>query len=402
MKVLIWPTTFGADLWSLTRYLDQREDVEVRIVMADPHVFDREGVAQLFPIKAPFTARKWYHQLVRQTDFRPDVTIMDNQIPLVRTSPKGLMLWHGFGWKGPNDENEWKWLHRSLKRTWGDIRVPNADFRWQCFGPWDFEHRTTVSAIAPENCRILGSASHDDLRHPLDRALLQPFYPFDVVKRKTVLIAPTWHYGEVFAHWGSDNQLFDELLDHIERREANAILRLHDSYRYDREYRAFVDDLARRHPNLLVKFKNQNPDNLLDLQVSDVLITNYSSIANLFYATLRPTVHVYPVRHADEEFQWRRYTVAGVRSKSVPGARYIWKLPPEEHGGLLSSEFGELIKMLDRSLDDPACCRERAQAFLDKHMLGADGSSCERIWDALLELVAMEPGEATGETTSAR
>jgi len=386
LKILVWATTFGADLWSLTRYLDQRDDVTLKVVMGDPRAFAREGVSTLFPLQAPLLKRRKVHDVAGVPFFKPDITILDNRVPLRATSPKGFVLWHGFGWKGPNDRREFRVLHGQLKAAWGDPLAPNPDFRWQCFGPWDFEHRTETSGFHPDNCRILGAASHDHLRVDFDKARAQPYYPFDVVNRKTVLIAPTWHYGEVFAHWGSDGDLFERLVSHLERRECNVILRLHDSFRFGKYYRKMLKGLADRHSNVLLKFKDQSPDNFLDLQVSDTLITNYSSIANLYYATKRPTLHVYPVKSADEEFMWRKYTVLGVREEVVDNARYIWKLPPETHGGLLARDFDTLLEQLDQALDEPTCCAETAQAFLDEHMLGADGGNCERIWGALKEL----------------
>ncbi len=387
LKILVWATTFGADLWSFTRWLDQRSDVQVKVVMGDPRRFKREGVARLFPLeRTQLIKRRKLHDVTGVPLFNPDVTIIDNHVPLRAQSDKAFVLWHGFGWKGPNDRHEWKMFHAQLRRNWGDPLSPNRNFRWQCFGPWDFEHRTEVGGIHPENARILGAASHDDLRVPLDKLRAQPYYPFDVVNRKTVLIAPTWHYGEVFAHWGTDADLFERLLSHLEQRGVNVILRLHDSFRFGRYYRRFLGDLAAKHRNVLLKFKDEAPDNFLDLQVSDTLITNFSSIANLFYATRRPTVHVYPVRSADEEFMWRKYTVVGVREKKIQNARYIWKLPPETNGGLLAHSFDELLEQVDQALDEPECCAERVGAFLDEHMLGADGKSCERIWGALTEL----------------
>lgn len=392
MRILVWATTFGADLWSFTKYADQRPDTDVTVVMDDPETFLQQGVADLFPLEATFVKRRWYHYAIGAAGFSPDVTIMDNRTPFLRTSPTALMLWHGFGWKGPDSEKDLWWLHHSLWRTWGDARRPNDRFRWQCFGPWDKEHRTEVSGMHPANCRILGAASHDDLRTPLDREKAQPYYPFDLTVRPTVLIAPTWHYGEVFAHWGTDDVLVDRLLAHLERRNTNVILRLHDAYRFSEEYRALLDDLADRYTNVMLKFKDEAPDNYLDLQVADVLITNYSSIANLFYATRRPTIHVYPVRHADEAFMQRRYTLAGVRTSRVEKARYTWKLPPEDNGGLMARSFDDLIAQIDHSLDHPDCCKDKAQDFLDRHMLGADGRVCERIWQTLDELTALSAG----------
>ena len=386
MRILIYATTFGADLWSFTKYLDHRPDTHVDVVMPNPDLYHKEGVAQLFPLQAGIHKRRWHHNFLSRLIYRADVTIMDNHVPFRKTSPYGLMLWHGFGWKGPNDEEEFKWLHKSLKMTWGDAKKENPRFRWQCFGPYDFEHRTKISGFAPENCRVLGAASHDDLRKPLDRSLAQPFYPFDIQNKPTVLIAPTWHYGDVLEHWGGDEILFPKLIQHIGAMGGNIILRLHDSYRFEQKYVDFLHSLEQQHDNLMLKFKDFSQDNFLDLQVSDLLITNFSSIANLFYATGRPTIHIYPVNDADESFMWKSRFLTGFRVREVESVKYIWKFPPEENGGLLATNFDMLMDQVSHALEDPDCCRERAQAFLDKHMIGADGRNCERIWNALLEL----------------
>lgn len=402
MKVLIYATTFGADLWAFTHFLDQKSDVEIRVLLNDPELFKSQGIAELYPLDAELIERKWYHSLFGLRGFEPDVTIMDNDVPLFAPSPKGMVLWHGFGWKGPNDEQEFRWLHLSLKNCWGSAKSPNPDFLWQCFGPWDFEHRTGVSGFAPENCRILGSASHDYLRQSFDVEEAQQYYPFDVANKPTILIAPTWHYGEVFSHWGSDYDIFPRLIKQIKGHGANIILRLHDSYRFDKEYRTFLDSLAKRYDNVYLKYKDKNPDNFLDLQVSDLLITNYSSIANLFYATGKPTIHVYPVKDADEELMLRSQTLAGIYERKVESARFIWKLPPEEHGGLLANNLRELQDQIDHALDNPDCCESKAEQFLDRYMLGADGKNCERIWAALQELVFEENFETTQESILAQ
>ena len=387
MRILVWATTFGADLLSSTRYLEAQPGVEVKVVLADPDGFRREPIAKLMPVRSELVRRRGHSHVLGVPFFRPDVTVLDNRVPLRATSRAGFVLWHGFGWKGPNDRQEFRVLHRQLARAFGDPLAPNPRFVWQCFGPWDFQHRTQISGFHPSNCRILGAASHDDLRKPFDRGLAAPHYPFDVANGKTVLFAPTWHYGEVFSHWGTDRQLLPELVRHLARRGVNLIMRLHDSFRFDAAYVRFLEGLGREHGNVLLKFKDRNPDNFLDMQVADVLLTNYSSIANLFYATLRPTVHIYPVKDADEAFLWRRQTIAGTVTKEVASARYIWKLPPESHGGLLARSPAGMIAALDRALDEPDCCRATARAFLDEHMLGADGRSCLRIHGALRNLV---------------
>ena len=44
------------------------------------------------------------------------------------------------------------------------------------------------------------------------------------------------------------------------------------------------------------------------------------------------------------------------------------------------------MRQVDQALDEPDCCREATQGFLDRHMLGADGHNRERIMAALTEL----------------
>ena len=388
MNILVYATTFGADLWAFTHFVDQIPGVTIKVSLKHKERFLKEGIYQLYPLKAELVERTVFHWFRGISGFKPDVTISDTDFPLIKTSPNLLMLWHGFGWKGPNDEKEFRWLHRFLRYTWGSGKRSNPNFIWQCFGKWDFEHRTEVSGFHPDNCKILGAASHDYLAKSFDKAKAQPFYSFDVVNRPTVLIAPTWHYGEVFSHWGSDRDIFPDLIDQIVSKGGNVLLRLHDSFRFDESYRAFIDSLATGNDYVEVKYKDQNPDNFLDLQISDCLITNFSSIANLYYATGKPTIHVYPVKDQDEEYllQTRRRFI-GVKTEIIDAVKFIWKLPPEENGGLMARDLEELKAQIDLALNDPGICAEKSQDFLDTYMLGADGKNCQRIWEALQQMV---------------
>jgi len=387
MKILIFATTFGADLLSFAHYAEQQEGVELKISLTNSDLFKKEGINEILPIKSELVERDWKQNLGKIKGFNPDITIMDNKIPLRKTSPKALILWHGYGWKGPNDEEEFKWLHRNVQLSWGDMKTPNHDIKWQCFGPIDFEHRSKISGFNSENCVQLGSASQDYLRKPIDKERLQKFYPFDVVNKKTVLLAPTWHYGEVFAHWGRDEEIFNRLINFLEEHNANLILRLHDSFRFDNKYLKFLEELQEKHPSILLKFKDRNPDNFLDMQVSDVLVTNFSSIANLYYATGRPTVHIYPVKSEDEAFMQRRHTIFGSVTKKIESVKFIWKYSPEDNGGLLSRSAEEMLEQIRFALENPDCCKEQSKNYLDKHMLGADGKNCERIWLEVNNLV---------------
>ncbi len=387
MKILIYATTLGADLLSLTRYLQDKEGVEVKVLMKDAEKFKKEGIYDFWNLKVDLFESNKLNIVKGINGFSPDVTIMDNNIPLRALSSKALVLWHGYGWKGPNDEEEFKWIHRNIRISWGDMKISNSNIKWQCFGEGDFKHRSTISGFHPDNCLVLGSASHDYLRKEVSKEELQKYYPFDIVNKQTVLIAPTWHYGEVFAHWGDDDTLFNKMLMNLQERDINVILRLHDSYRFDHHYVEFLQNLEVKYPNVMLKFKDVNPDNFLDLQVSDVLVTNFSSIANLFYATGRPTIHIYPVKSEDESFMWKKKTIIGIRKKKVDSVKFIWKYPPKDNGGFLAMNFDEMMDQINEGLDNPHSCKAKSEEYLKNHMLGADGKNCDRIWNALVELV---------------
>ena len=383
MNILIYATTFGADLLSFARYASQVRGDDVRVIVKGADRFRQEAIVRHWNLDLELVEKRRVHLIRGIRGFVPDVTVMDNHLPMRRLSEKGLILWHGYGWKGPNDVHEFRWLHRNLNTTWGSVREPNPNLWWNCFGPVDVVHRTKVSGVHPENAVQFGAVSHDDLRVPVSREVLQQYYPFDVTGRKTVLIAPTWHYGEVFSHWGGDEVCFSRLLGELERRGVNVILRLHDSFRFDAAYLETLRALERAHGHLILKFKDHHPDNFLDMQVSDLLITNFSSIANLFYATGKPTLHVYPVKDADEEFMWKQQTILGVKERRVESARFIWKYDPEDHGGLLARSMDELMEQLAMALEDGSVGRAEAESYLERHMGGVDGRNGERLRDAL-------------------
>ncbi|MBN1944318.1 MAG: CDP-glycerol glycerophosphotransferase family protein [Bradymonadales bacterium] len=385
LQVTVWATTFGADLLSLCRFLDRREEVRLTIFLQNPRIFRKEAVFRLSPLRAPLLRRR---RLPLHLAFssRADVTIVDNGVPLLKSSRTLFVLWHGFGWKGPDDRNAFAFMRQCIARHWGDPTQPNHRFLWQCFGEWDRRFRAEVSGFHPDNLAVLGSAFHDEVADPLDRAVVAPFYPFDIQKRKTVLLAPTWHYDGIFSQWGREADLFEQLLSRLEARGVNLILRMHDRWRYPASYLSHIRKLGRRYPGMLVKFKDTHQDNTVDLRLADVLLTNFSSIANYFYATGRPTIHIYPVQDADQPYQLKRLWAGSVRKIPIPSARTMWKLPLEENGGLVATSFPQLLDHLDRALDEPDCCREKSKQFLTTYMLGADGNSRQRIFQAMKNL----------------
>jgi hypothetical protein len=387
VRVCFWTTTFQADVSALARYMDKDERFEPLIVLENKGGFLREPIQELLPVTGVLLDKGAPDTVRRARDFAPHVTVVDNQFPPKRLSPKLFVLWHGFGWKGPNDRKEFAKKHRHVRRLSGHSSMePNPDFIWQCFGPTDLEHRHAVSGFARENLRSLGAASTDELvRGVISREQALLHYPTLAGAERVALIALTWHYGRALSHWGQDLELFVRLFDHLAARRCAPIVRLHDRKRYEPAYLRELEGLTARYPQAIVKFKDEARDSLLDLVVADFMISNFSSILNYYYATRKPSIHIYPVAAANEAFLWRRWKRGRVRIQTVPSADYVWKLPPEENGGLLVRSFDELLAATDRALADPLCCQEASDRFIDRHMAPVDGKTCERICQTILE-----------------
>lgn len=388
-RVLFWTTTLQADVVSLARHLAGRADFETLVVADDAATWAAEAVERLLPLRAPLCDRRARGLWGRLREFDADVTVVDNHFPPRPLSPALFVLWHGFGWKGPNDRAEFAPVHAAIRRlTGGPTEVPNPRFLWRCYGPTDLEHRHAVSGFARENLASLGSAQSDDLvGGKVTRDAARAHYPPAFRAGRLALLAFTWHYGRAFAHLGDDVELLERLLDHLARHDCRALLRLHDRRRHERGYLRALERLAERRPDALrLEFKDQHRDTLLALLAADLMVSNFSSILNDFYVTGRPALHLYPVRDADEAFLWRTWSWGRVRSRKVASARFVWKLSPEENGGLLVHDFAGLEAAIDRALAEPTLTAAASRRFLETHLAPVDGRRCQAMAEALAAL----------------
>jgi hypothetical protein len=380
MDVCFWSTTFQADNRALADHLI---GAGWNVTVAAPRTerLRREPVSELAPFRGTLLERDApsTRGMLRRSSF--DLLIIDNHLPPFCPATHVLALWHGFGWR----VDDLSTTRRELKQLIGDVTAPNPGFRFQAFGSWDRDFRIRHSRFAPENVVCLGSA-YSDWLHPrsplhgsLERRAFQAHYTVDL-SSPVVLVALTWHHGRSLGHWGDEESLLDALVRHLARRGASCVMRMHDRHRYTPSYRELVTRVARRHPDkLMLKWKDESPDSLVDILVSDVCVSNYSSLLNAFYYTERPSIHVDPHAGADAGRVTYRMVMGMPIPRRVTASETPWKLPPSENGGLQAQSFEELLAQLERALADPACCRERSRAFVDKYIHAADGRTCERI-----------------------
>lgn len=380
MKICFWATSFQADNQALASHLSQKPGVEVLVALDGMDRHRLEPVWNLLPFEGRWAERQATSTLSAIEAFAPDCLIVDNHLPKRRLARKLYVLWHGYGWR----KDDLSTMKRELRKLVGDVERPNPDFRWHAFGPWDQRYRSEHSGFAPENV-VAGGSAYSDLLMPnapaalrLDPSSVQAHYDIDL-RRPTVLLGMTWHHGGALGHWGDDEALHEALAHHLAARGANLLIRMHDRHRYESADVLRMEALAARHPHVQLKFKSSSPDSLVDLLVSSVMLSNYSSFLNAFYHTERPSVHIHPVASEGRANYRRELRWGRLRVKRVEDPMASWKLPPTEVGGLIASSFQELLAAVDRCLDDPSCCAELARSFNRRHVSDADGLTCARI-----------------------
>jgi hypothetical protein len=386
VRICFWSSGFTADSQALAHHLARQDDVRLTVALERPERYLAEPVNRFLPIPARFADRgeRGLARALRREGF--DLLIVDNHLPDDAVAPRILVLWHGLGWRVDDVTG----MKKELRKLVGDVTRPNPRFRWQAFGDWDREYRIGHSGLAAENVVALGSA-YSDLLLPSEeggrsglpapeelRRAVSGDYGLDLT-RPTILLGLTWHHGAVLAQWGEDAGLFTRLFDHAASRDANVLLRLHDRHRFTPEYLAMLDRVVAGRPGVRVTFKDEHPDSLVDLLVSDVLVSNYSSLLNPFYCTRKPSVHLDPHRPGQAGYVYRRWKGGRLREERVEDPAQVWKLDPADIGGLRARSFEEALGSIDRALAEPDCCRELARGFTGRHLTAPDGRTCERI-----------------------
>lgn len=387
MRVAFWATTFQADNQVMACHLAGLPGVEVLVAMSAPGRYAAEPVNRLLPLGARVIDRDARGAEREVKSFAPDVLIVDNHLPKDRLAERLYVLWHGFGWR----IDDLSRMRKEVAALVGDVTQSNPNFRWHAVGDWDRDYRIHHSQLAPDNVIALGSPYSDlllpqsDLSSQLSRSDLAPHYTIPVDRRPTVMIGLTWHHGGAFGHWGDEATLLATLCERIGAMNANVLVRMHDRHRYEARYLKLVDRVAAQHAHVQVKFKSDNPDSLIDLLVSDVVVSNYSSLLNHFYYTGRPSVHIDPTPNDGRTAYYRELKWGFVRKREITDNAEQWKLAPDEIGGLRAQSFDELCTMIEQGLREPTCCDAQARAFTDRYITSADGSSRERAAQGLLQ-----------------
>ena len=379
MRTLIWASALQADILALALQLDQDPEQEVLIAATGIAAYQTQLIAQKRPFQCEIIERSDESTCIeRVLAFDADVCVVDNHFPKQRLAKATCKMWHGLGWKAPDRMDTYFDSVEMLTGLRPD--VPNPRFMAMCYGPHDKQFRIDGMHIHKDNCSIVGMPMADLIvRPPYDRHELAPRYKIDVLGQQTVLINFTWHYGSITSHGGpgfwqklfksskpnkSDAAFLDQICQAVITAGANVLFCMHDRKRYEATYLEIFERLKQRYQqNIQIKFKDEHPDNLSDLLVSDVMVSNLSSFITFFYHTGKPTVHLSPVKEGQRAVQYARASRKGVRYKKR-GLDQAFMMEPSDNGGFTAYNREQCIEQILQGLANPNSCSERIQAYL--------------------------------------
>ena len=392
MRVLVWATHLQTDILAVAAHLDRCPNVDLLIVTPGADVFLREPYARLRPLSAPVLDRDdpATHDAVMA--FSADIAVADNHIPPRGYAQRLFYMWHGLGWKARSRLDLHVFYHQVQQLTGVDPRTPNPGFMAQCYGPTDQQWRVSNWGLPHSACAPVGMAFSDLLlQPPYTKQDIASEFRIDVMGRKTVALAITWHYAGIFARqprfgpltrslsswqaYQNDLRFLRRTVELVQKLGANLLICLHDRHRYDPKFLEMVYSVAGESDTIEIRFKNEHPDNLADLLVADVMISNLSSFISYFYVLQRPAIHILPAQGDVVERATMLFSRFRMNTRVRTGS--AWMLDPRDVGGSVATNSDEVLQQLKAALHESAP-GEKAAAWLGRHVPHLDGKASER------------------------
>lgn len=276
-----------------------------------------------------------------------------------RTGLKFFDVWHGIPYKG-FDADDFRLQHQ-YDETW--VASPlNRQLYIERFG--FAADRVAVTGYARTDVLVQPKLSNAEIRQTM---VLPPDTPL-------ILFAPTWAQDEqgrnLFPFGHTADEFLSALSTLAQKHKAHILLRTHLNSR--------AENIG-SYPNIIPVPASQWPDAERILQISDILICDWSSISFDYLLLDRPTFFL-----------------------DIPAPfRKGFSLGPEYRFGPIVSSLPELIAHLDSTLDSSTSYArqygERQQAIREKvYGSYADGQATRRCMERLTHHL---DSEATGESS---
>ena len=194
--------------------------------------------------------------------------------------------------------------------------------------------------------------------------------------KKNILYAPSW--GNPAAEEDNKKKLFpfeedERILEDVDKfcikNNCTFIIRMHQAWdNQEKEYAEKIIKDIRKTKSIFYLPVKKYPVTEQILSVSDILITDYSSIANDFVLLDRPIIYL---------------------DTGISAEIFVFKL--QDRGGYIAKDTEDLFGVLQNALDSPEQFREefkeKRQEFLKKICKYLDGKSTQRCAGEIMKLI---------------
>ena len=185
---------------------------------------------------------------------------------------------------------------------------------------------------------------------------------------KNILYAPTWghKYKKKLFPWESTEQFLDKIEKFCAKNKCNFLIRMHPNwYKQNSEDQKTLEKKTKKLPHIF----HFPPDKYTDAQellfISDVLITDWSSIANDFILLNRPIIFI---------------------ETKFPVEKYV--LSPEDRVGYIVKNTKEFLSKLNESIKHPNLFEDKRRKVLKKIYIYLDGNSAKRCAREIINLLS--------------
>jgi len=265
---------------------------------------------------------------------------------------KLVQLWHGIGPKGIN--------HTKKDYETHDLWCVSSEFsKERHIALWD----------APtKKLHVTGFARMDTL-HKYLKATRETLLEEMGIKngKKVILYAPTFDVG--LWPWGDPYKEFEKLCTFCKENDLILILRLHP---YAKIRKKELKKIIKKYDNIYWLDMPKEPDIMKLLAISDMLITDWSSIYTDYFLAKRPIIYF----EVDKDF----YT----KGRGKP------EIPPEYRAGEIVHNNEEFYNALKIVLEKGNRFKKEQEKLLEIIHGHVDGKASERVAKVIEDLLNKE------------
>jgi CDP-glycerol glycerophosphotransferase (TagB/SpsB family) len=364
--VVLYAKIFGANIFTLARYLDAQTDISY-YVMTDMKSFEGCLSQSIHPLQR--AGYIFYDDINKFRELNPDFCIVTNTVP-DQEYMNYIQIHHGFGWKGED-------LRKNYEREPSFDEFPFIKYS-TAYSEYDKKYRNG-RGYSHDKIITVGEIFSDDL--------LDQKFSTDDIKRclkisenKIILFSPSWdHSGRSSGFFGNMYKtLMRDIIEFVafikmtEEKGFHVILRFHEKKRYKRHLitQVVLWFVSKKFTNITWHYLNEEPDPLPFLQIADLMISDISSIITYMYILEKPVILI---------------TSDDYSSANIFPPNHNWRIPMTDLIGEKVHNADSLLNAIQEMTSTSAVDYNKMQRkFVKRYFHNVDGGTAERFMKSIL------------------